>query len=511
MIRALFLCLLSIGTSLAAIDMPSFFSDGMVLQRELNAPVWGWADAGTEITVDFNGQKLTTKADENGKWRVVLQGLKASDKGTTLTVTSGNEKKEIQNVLVGEVWLASGQSNMEWPVARTNDGDAAKQRNDQALRVYLTRNVVSAEPLRDFPGVWTSSEPGKTEKFTAVGYQFARRLREELQVPVGIIECAWGGKPIQAFMSPEALQKLPVGQSFLEKRKQAFAEFDPDKLKEERAKLTAEHEKKMAEWEADKEGKKKPMRLRLPVAPQENSALATNIFNGMISPLAGYGARGAIWYQGEANANRWVATHYAELQAGMIADWRTRWGSDLSFYYVQLANYRKPSDKPGVHDDWAQVQDEQRQMLGMIDKVGMAVINDIGEEGDIHPLNKKDVGARLARWALNRDYGKTDIVVSGPLYSGVTFSDGKAVVSFDFAEGLKTRDGKPLQRVEIAGEDGVWHWADSKIEDNKLVAWSEDVKTPKKVRYAWSSNPVGATLINAEGLPASCFTSEANQ
>ena len=228
----------------------------------------------------------------------------------------------------------------------------------------------------------------------------------------------------------------------------------------------------------------------------------------MISPLAGYGARGAIWYQGESNANGGTASVYEELLGCMVADWRKRWGNEMSFYWVQLANFRAPTTTPGVESDWVVVQDEMRRALKSIPKGGMAVINEIGAANDIHPRNKLDVGKRLARWALNQDYGKKDIVVSGPLYSGSEIKDGKIIVSFDHAVGLKSRDGKPLQRFEIAGADGKWDWAQATIENGKVILSSNTVNDPKKARYAWATNPTGANLVNAEGLPASCFTTE---
>ncbi|MGE9266900.1 MAG: sialate O-acetylesterase [Verrucomicrobiales bacterium] len=499
--------ILAAGSSLAALEMPDFFANGMVLQQETGAPVWGWTDPGAAVTVSFAGQELSTKADDKGAWKVNFKGLKASEQAQVMTVKAGDESKEIGNVLVGEVWLASGQSNMEWIVQNTNDKDEANKLEDDALRVYVSKNIAIAEPQQNFPGAWKATKPGQTLYFTAVGFQFARQLRAELGVPVGIIECAWGGKSVQSFTSGEALETLPIGKQLMEQRNKAIAEFDPSEFEAKIQAMKENHAKQVAEWKKTKKGNK-PRGPRYPSRPATSPNLASNNFNGMIAPLVGYGIRGALWYQGESNANGYTAPHYAELQATMVKDWRQRWGHDFSFYYVQLANYRKPTDKPGVPSNWAEVQDEQREMLDLLDGVGMAVINDIGEANDIHPRNKKDVGQRLARWALHHDYGKKDIVVSGPLYDSVEFARGQAVVRFKHAKGLKTRDGQPLKRVEIAGQDGQWHWAEAKIEGETLVASSEAVKEPVKVRYAWADNPEGATLVNGEGLPASCFSSE---
>lgn len=228
----------------------------------------------------------------------------------------------------------------------------------------------------------------------------------------------------------------------------------------------------------------------------------------MINPLVGYGARGALWYQGESNANGGSANEYEELLGCMIGDWRKRWGSDLSFYYVQLANYRQPTTKPGVESDWVVVQDEMRRALKSIPNSGMAIINDIGAANDIHPKNKQDVGARLARWALTKDYGKTGHSISGPLFNSASTNGNKMTISFDHAKGLKSRDDQPLKRFEIAGEDGTWHWGQAQLKEGKVIVWNDKISAPKKVRYAWAENPEGANLVNGEGLPASCFTTE---
>ena len=192
----------------------------------------------------------------------------------------------------------------------------------------------------------------------------------------------------------------------------------------------------------------------------------------------------------------------------MIGDWRKRWGSQLSFYFVQLANYREPTTTPGVESDWVIVQDEMRRALKSIPNSGMAIINDIGDAKDIHPKNKQDVGARLARWALTHDYGKTGHLISGPLFASSSIEGNKMVISFEHGKGLKSRDGGPLKRFEIAGEDGTWHWGQAQLKDGKVIVWNDKIAAPKKVRYAWANNPEGANLVNEDGLPASCFTTE---
>lgn len=490
--------LLGAGLATAELDMPSFFSDGMVLQRDGSAKVWGWEAEGAEVTVIFGKEKETAKANAEGRWEVTFQGLKATGEGAALTVSSGEQTKVIRDVLVGEVWIASGQSNMEWKVSKSEGAKAAiANSKDPFLRVYLSPNVATAEPQIDFPGKWTAASPKSTGEMTAVGYYFAKRLREELQVPVGVIECSWGGKPVESFISEEALKALPEAKVVLEKKARAIAGWDSEATQKR-------FEEALAKWESNKKGR----RPQLPLDPQVNPSLASTIYQGMIAPIAGYGAKGAIWYQGESNANGGTAEIYEELLGCMVADWRKRWGSDLSFYYVQLANFRAPSTEPGIVDPWATVQDEMRRALDSIKSSGMAVTNDIGAANDIHPKNKTDVGGRLARWALGKDYGDESVVVSGPLFKKSIQKDGKMYLMFEHNAGLKTRDGGPLKRFEIKAEDGAWMWAQAQIEEGKVIVWADGVDKPAAVRYAWASNPEGANLVNGDGLPASCFTTE---
>ena len=489
----------SVSVASAAIELPSFFSDGMILQQQGQAKIWGWVDGKREVTVSFAGRTESAKTNEEGRWEVSFEGLEASSQGRELTITDGEDRTVIKDVLVGEVWIASGQSNMEWTVAKSKNAEKeVAVSEDSLLRVYLTSNVAQAEPQVDFFGDWTAASPAETGKMTAVGYYYARKLRKELGVPVGIIECAWGGKPIEAFTSEEALAKLPEAQVVLKKKTQAVANWDEEKVK-------ADHQARLAKWK-EKGGKgRSPQALLHPLV---RPSLHSTIFNGMIAPITGYGARGVIWYQGESNANGDTAKAYEELLGCLVSDWRERWGSNLSFYYVQLANYRKVTAKPGAKSDWIIVQDEMRRALDSIEHSGMAVANDIGAANNIHPKNKQDVGSRLARWALGRDYGREDVVMSGPLFQKAVEKDGKMIISFEHNGGLKTRNGGPLKRFEIKAEDGTWIWAEAQIEEGKVIVWSDKVKDPAAVRYAWAENPEGANLVNGENLPASCFTTE---
>jgi sialate O-acetylesterase len=483
----------------AAIELPSFFSDGMVLQQQGKAKVWGWLDGQGQVEVSFASQTQKSGTDEEGRWEVTFQNLVATGEGAEMTISDGSETKIIKNVVVGEVWIASGQSNMEWTVEQSaNPQEEIAASDDPFLRIYLTQNVASPEPQIDFPGAWTAASPATTGKMTAVGYYFARQLRQELGVPVGIIECSWGGKPVEAFTSEEALQKLPEAKPILQKKAQAVANWTEEKAK-------ANHEAALTKW---KENGEKGRRPRVQPDPLFSPSLHSTIYCGMIAPLVGYGAKGAIWYQGESNANGGTAAIYEELLGCLVNDWRKRWGTELSFYYVQLANFRNPTTEPGVESDWVVVQDEMRRALDSIKRSGMAVANDIGAANDIHPKNKQKVGQRLARWALGQDYGKENVVMSGPLYQSANEKDGRVFLSFEHSTGLQSRDGGPLQRFEIKAEDGAWVWAQAQIENGKVIVWSDAVEDPEAVRYAWADNPEGANLVNGAGLPASCFTTE---
>lgn len=492
----------------AELKLPYFFTDHAVLQQETGAQVWGWGHPGSDVVVKFAGQEKKTKVDGKGSWSVNFTELKASSVGQDLVIQSGKEKLTIHDVLVGEVWLASGQSNMEWKLEHTNSGkEEMKNARDPLLRVFTSSNTARAEPQKDWWGAWNTTEPGKSKNFTAVGYHFGKRLRAELNVPVGIIECAWGGKPAQSFISRKALEKLPEAQHLISHKAQLIAKWDPIKAKAAFEKKNTEFQTQLAEWKKTKKGKK-PRKPRQPMNPAVDPGQHSTIYNGMIAPLVGYGARGVIWYQGESNANKWTAKDYQELLGCLVSDWRQRWQKDLSFYWVQLANYRRPSEKPGVQSDWVTVQDEMRRALKTIPRSGMVVANDVGAAFDIHPRNKRTIGERLARWALHHDYGRSEIVVSGPLFSKKEVKGAQIILHFDYAKGLKARDGKKLVRFEIAGADGKWNWAQAKIEGEKVIVWHDQLKEPKMARYAWADNPAGANLVNGEGLPASCFTTE---
>lgn len=496
---------------LAELKVPHFFSDHMILQRERAAAIWGKADAGTEVTVSFKGKSVTAKAAADGKWRAQIETGAADAKGAVLTISAGADIIEIQDVLVGEVWFASGQSNMFYTMNRSPEyAGLIAESNHPALRMFNAPLVTAEANQENIEGSWKAATPETVADYSAVAFFFARKLHLELGVPVGVIKSAWGGKPVETFTSREALNTLPGTKALVDAMLKDEASFD-------QAKADAAYATKLEQWKATMaaaKGKADVDRRRLPKKPDApKRPLLTEgrpgvLYAAMIHPFVGYTMRGAIWYQGEGNAKP-GAVPYDQTLPLMINDWRKRWNDDFSFYFVQLASFHAPSTEPGTPDSWALTQDRMRRVLATTPKTGMAITNDVGEANDIHPKNKKDPGERLARWALAKDYGK-ELIYSGPLFKSSEAKDGAIRVTFDQAgEGLKSRDGGALKRFEIAGADKKWKWADAKIDGkDAVIVSSAEVKQPVAVRYAWAANPEGANLVNSDGLPTSVFRTD---
>lgn len=467
----------------ADVRLPKVFSDHAVLQRGLPLVVWGWAESGEKVTVTIGGQTRSTSAATNGTWRVSLTPLKGA--GPLEMVVAGKNTVTVKDLLVGDVWLCSGQSNMEWGLNGSDNGNEtiAAATNSKIRLLHVTAGQFH-EPQTDIPNAWAVCSPETVAGFSAVGYFFGRRIHEETGVPIGLIANAWGGTAIEPWTSPDAWNRI-----------------------DELAKLKT-----------------------------DPKALG-GIYNGRVAPLAPYGLKGAIWYQGESNGGE--DDIYFHKMQGLIGCWRQAWGVygggkggksgvsqyDFPFYFVQLANYQGANDNPAGGDGWAKVRMAQLKAL-TIPKTGMAVSIDIGVAGDIHPRNKEDVGTRLALWALAKDYGKSKVVCSGPLYKGMKVQGGNKIrLSFDYAAGglmIGRKEGhgpaveaKPaggdvpkLQRFAIAGEDRKWFWADAIIDGSTVVVSSTNVPSPVAVRYAFSQNPAGCNLYNREGLPASPFRTD---
>jgi len=465
-----------ITSAQADVKLASIFGDSMVLQRELPVPVWGWAAAGEEVTVTLGDQSKKVTADADGRWQVKLDPLKANAEGQMLKV-SGKNTIELKDVLIGEVWICSGQSNMEWPLQSTiNANEEVAAASHPQIRLFNVPGHLTSPVAKDTcPGNWQICEPNTAGGFSAVGYFFGRRLQDELKVPIGLVGSNWGGTRIEPWTSPAGFQSVPELKAIADQ---------------------------VAAYKED---------------TKVEGGSPSAIYNAMVHPLAPFAMRGAIWYQGESNGGE-GESYYHKTQA-LVNGWRELFNPDLAFYWVQLANFQNPNDNPEGGDGWAKLREAQRKSLN-IKHTGMAVIIDIGEAGDIHPRNKQDVGSRLAQWALNQTYGMKNVVPSGPLYKSHKAEGGSIRVSFDHVGGglvvgkkdgltplLVVKDGK-LERFAIAGADKKWHWAEATIDGGGVVVKSSEVAEPVAVRYAYSMNPTGANLYNVEGIPASPFRTD---
>jgi len=500
------LTLLALATTASAeVKLPSVFGSYMVLQREKAVPIWGWADAGEEVTVSFRDQTQSTKANADGKWKVTLKPLTVGDPGT-LTIKGTNEIK-LDDVLVGEVWVCSGQSNMQWNIGSTLDADlVASAATNPNLRLFQVPQTSKAEPQSDVPAEWSLCTPERIPSFTAVGYFYGKQLQETLGVPVGLIQTAWGGTRAEAWTSPAAMAKTGELKPILDTWAERADQFNSEESK-------AKYQAQLAQWKEQaaklkEAGKPVGRAPQQPSDPRLDRHHPSNLYNGMVAPLLPYAIRGAIWYQGESNASR--AYQYRTLMPTMISSWREAWGQgDFPFYIVQLANFRAISEQP-QESDWAELREAQMLTIDAIPHVGVACITDIGAALDIHPKNKLDVGKRLARLALVDNYnfaGK--IVRGGPTYKSLDINGSKCLVHFEIGGSpLTAYYRQPLKGFAIAGADREWHWANAKITNKETVELSHpDVPDPVAVRYNWADNPQG-NLYNAAYLPAYPFRSD---
>jgi sialate O-acetylesterase len=499
--------LLLLATSLQAeVKLPAIFSDGMVLQQAQLVRIWGVADVSEDVKVTFGEQSHSSITDPTGKWSITLNPMSANAQPADLVV-AGKNTITLKNVLVGEVWICSGQSNMQWTVQQAGKAqEEIAAANHPQIRMFNVERRPNMTPETDCKGTWKEATSANVGEFSAVGYFFGRHLHHVLKVPVGLINTSWGGTRVEAWTSREALEERPCAAEMLGDWKDAAFEQRKADWQAQVQKIDAEN----AKLPAAEQKKSKPPAPRAPEAPTKTPHHPSVLFNGMVAPLVPYAVKGAIWYQGESNQRR--AFQYQELLPTMINDWRKQWMEPFSFYIVQLANFGngKPVTKePGIPDTWAELQEAQTLTAQTLDKCGIAIINDIGEQNDIHPKNKQEVGRRLALWALAKDYGKAGAEYCGPLYLSSVLKEDKIRVQFTHTgSGLKTRDGGEPKCFQITGADQKWVWAKAKIEGSEVVVWSESVPKPIGVRYAWASWPVDANLINAEGLPASCFRTD---
>jgi len=447
----------------AEVRFPSVIGDNMVLQRGEPVPVWGWDAAGTKVSVAIGDAAVTATAGADGRWTAYLPAMKAG--GPHDITVKGTSEATIKNVLVGEVWFCSGQSNMEWRVRQSDnpEEEIAAAKYPQIRHIKFPHRPAD-NPQADIPSDgWKICSPETAGDFTAVGYFFGRFLHKELDVPIGLLGCNWGGTRIEPWTPPAGFRAVP---------KLANIAGTLDQFPSLRKNGTINHQTPLA------------------------------LYNGMVAPVIPYGIRGAIWYQGESNNGEGML--YYEKMKALITGWRSTWQKpNLPFYYVQLAPYRYGGSPERLAGIW----EAQLKTLS-VPHTGMAVTVDIGNRTDIHPKNKQDVGKRLGLWALAKDYGKKDLVYSGPLYKSMKVKDDAVTISFNHVGGgLVSRDDKPLSHFTIAGEDKVFVEATATIEGGSVVVRAEGVKKPLAVRFGWHQE-AEPNLSNKNGLPASPFRTD---
>ena len=475
--RILLVLLLFSNLAGAQVVLPPFFNCNMVLQQGIPIPVWGWASPGEKVSVTFNKKTVTTKTGKDGKWRVTLAAMNYG--GPYEMVVKGRNLRTIENILIGEVWVCSGQSNMGFNLSSAINGPAEiANSNYPEIRLFTVKRRIAQTPLENLEeGEWWQCSPVSTPKFSAVAYFFGRELYFKLKVPIGLINTSWGGTVAETWTSPEAIANNPDFAPKLEKLKS----IDPIEF----VKST------------EREGSDR-------LGP---NAYPTLLYNGMIHPLVPYGIKGAIWYQGEGNAGR--AFQYRRVFPDLIKDWRTKWDQgDFPFLFVQLANFMKADSLP-VESTWAELREAQSMTLSL-PNTGMASAIDVGDALDIHPKDKQTVGKRLALSALNVAYHQ-NIENSGPVYKDMKISGNQVNITFDHVgKGLMAKDKYGyVKGFTVAGADHKFHWAKALLTGaNSVVVSSPEVAEPVAVRYGWANNPNDVNLYNSEGLPADPFRTD---
>lgn len=464
----------SFGSLEAKVVLPSVFTDNLVLQQKAKPMVWGSAEVGKAVSVktSWDNKEYKTIADQNGEWEVKVST--ASYGGPYSIQISDGDITQLNNILIGEVWLCSGQSNMEMPLAGwgkiMNYEKEISEANYPEIRLLQAKKTTGNLPLPTVEldnGGWQECAPESVSNFSAVAYFFAREIYKKTGIPIGLIHTSWGGTVAQAWVSGASLETMP---DFADAVKQIEQQ-----------------------GMSPKEGEK-----------QEPNR-ATVLYNAMIHPFIKYAIKGAIWYQGESNANK--AAQYQTLFPLLVKDWRKQWNNgDIPFYFVQLANFMDKDEQPAFKSDWAELREAQYETLALAN-TGMAVSIDIGDAKDIHPKNKQEVGRRLALIALNRNY-KQKNAYSGPLLKSYKIKGNKVSIKFDHAEGLQAKGQDTLTGFAVAGADNKFYWADAVIEGNTVIVTSKDVLNPVHVRYGWGNNPE-CNLYNGADLPASPFRTDA--
>ncbi len=492
------------GSAEAAVRLPAVFGSHMVLQRDRPVVVWGWADAGERILVQLGPHTKHGQADAQGAWRVELPAMPAG--GPHRLSVAGQNEVVFDDVMLGELWVCSGQSNMAWPLSRAlNPEQEVAAAKHPGLRLFTMAQSSQPQAQSQGAGSWAVCDPSTAAGFSAVAYFHGRRLHEELKVPVGLINTSWGGTRIEAWTPLEAMRARGELKPLLDYWDTAVQSFNRDLAR-------THHERQLAEWKAKAEEAKankkpEPKRPDPPQDPATDRHRPGNLYNGMVHSLTPLPVRGFIWYQGEGNVTR--AYQYRTLLPTLIESWRRAWGrQDLPFLIVQIAPFGYAKRREGVGPTWcAELWEAQLLTARRVPHTGLVVTTDVGNADDIHPRNKQVVGSRLAQWALATTYGRAELTPGGPMYNRVELRGDHAVIHFDYARGLSGRDGKELTHFIAAGEDRVFHPAEARIEGSTVVVRCAKVAKPAAVRFAWDEL-ASPNLVNEAGLPASAFRTD---
>jgi sialate O-acetylesterase len=497
-----FALLIGAATAAADIKLPALIGDNMVLQQGRPVAIWGSADVGEQVTVSMGEQKQTATADANGQWKVQLEPLKKG--GPFEMIVAGKNTVTLHNVLVGEVWVCSGQSNMEFALWNHGVFGGAKDfeqevaaANYPMIHLFIVKKAVAGKPQTDVQGQWVVTSPETAGSFSAVGYFFGRDLYRAMKFPVGLIDTTWGGTEAEAWTSDVALDADLDLKVAADSWRQRIADF-PHALEQ--------YEQSLQDWEKSAEEAESSGKVAVPIPslprdPRSNPWRDAGLWNGMVAPLTPYAIAGTIWYQGESNAS--FAYQYRKVFSTMIEQWRTSWEQgDFPFLFVQLASFTVGGES---NNTWAVLRESQEKTLAL-PKTGMAVAIDIGESHDIHPKNKQEVGRRLALAAEGVAYGRR-IEYRGPAYQSVRADKGTFHVRFTHTAGGLVVRGQRLMGFEIAGDDQQFFPAEAQIAGNEVVLSSSHVAKPVAARYAWANDPK-CNLYNKVGLPAPPFRSD---
>ncbi len=504
------LCL--VENSLADLRLNPLFSDHAVLQQDSAVPVWGTAEPDEKVTVQFGSQTKTAEAGKQGRWMVVLDHLATNRDGEELVVSSGEEKLVVKDILVGEVWVGSGQSNMGQTVNRSSDFEAMMKEieagNAPNVRLFKVPVNGADEPAETVRAAWALPDQQAVSSFSATAYYFARKLARDRKIPVGIIQSANGGTNANSWINSDTLKNDEIAQTTRDLYAQSLAVYPAAKKRYEKALQTWKEKKEAARKSGAKFADRSP---RPPMGPDSVKRPAGH-YNAMVAPLQPYAIRGVVWYQGEANSRMPHYPEYKDLMLALVEDWRADWAdssrglvprNDFPFYLVQLPNFAG-----GDAEGWPRIREQMHDFWKEGKNTGMVVTLDVGDPNDIHPTNKRPVGERLAGFARANTYGE-DIVYSGPVFTGLKIDGNRAIVSFDHSGGgLASLDGEALKYFQVAHEKGKFFPATAQISGSDVIVTSSEVTEPRAVRYAWSNNPENPNFGNKEKLPAAPFRTD---